>query len=98
MKKPSAVIIGAGIGGMATANLLAKAGYRVDVYEKNNLPGGRAGLLEVDGFKFDTGPSWYLMPEVFEHYFSLLERSASEELKLVRLDPAYKVFFDRRNS
>lgn len=88
------IIIGAGIGGIATANLLAKAGYSVSVYEKNEYAGGRAGLLCVDGFRFDTGPSWYLMPEVFEHYFSLFGKNVASELDLERLSPAYKVFFE----
>lgn len=88
------VIIGGGIGGLATANLLAKAGYRVTVLEKNNYLGGRAGLLKADGYTFDTGPSWYLMPEVFRHYFSLLDADVDTELDLVRLDPAYRVFFE----
>lgn len=88
------VIIGAGIGGIATANLLAKAGYDVTVIEKNDQPGGRAGLLKKDGFTFDTGPSWYLMPDVFDHYFSLLGKSISDEIELTRLSPAYKVFFE----
>lgn len=92
--KKKVIIIGAGIGGMATANLLAKAGYEVHVYERQTGPGGRAGLLEEDGFRFDTGPSWYLMPEVFEHYFSLLGTTANDQLELVRLDPSYKVFFE----
>lgn len=93
MKKRVA-IIGAGVGGLATANMLAKAGYEVAVYEKNSNPGGRAGMLEVDGFRFDTGPSWYLMPEVFSHYFSLFEKKVDDELDLVRLSPAYKVFYE----
>lgn len=88
------VIIGAGIGGIATANMLAKAGYTVSVYEKNAQPGGRAGTMTKKGFTFDTGPSWYLMPEVFEHYFSLFGKSVSSELDLVKLSPAYKVFFE----
>ena len=91
------VIIGAGIGGLATANLLAKAGYRVSMYEKNSQPGGRAGTMTIDGFTFDTGPSWYLMPEVFEHYFSLLEKSVDQELDLIKLTPAYKVFFEKHS-
>lgn len=88
------VIIGAGIGGLATANILAKAGYDVVVYEKNSQPGGRAGMMEVDGFRFDTGPSWYLMPDVFDQYFSLFGTSSDEQLNLVKLSPAYKVFFE----
>jgi len=88
------VIVGAGIGGLATANMLAKAGYTVAVYEKNAEPGGRAGTMSTKGFTFDTGPSWYLMPEVFEHYFSLFGKSVAKELDLIRLNPAYKVFFE----
>lgn len=91
------VIIGAGIGGLATANILAKAGYKVSVYEKNDQPGGRAGTRTVDGFVFDTGPSWYLMPDVFEHYFSLFGRSVHKELDLTRLSPAYKVFYEHES-
>ena len=90
----SVVIIGAGIGGLAIANLLAKKGWQVDVYEQHDTVGGRAGLLEVEGFRFDTGPSWYLMPEVFEHYFGLLGERVDDYLDLIRLDPAYKVFYD----
>lgn len=88
------IIIGAGIGGIATANLLAKAGFEVSVYEKNAAPGGRAGQRHVAGFTFDTGPSWYLMPDVFTHYFSLFGKSINKELDLVQLTPAYKVFFE----
>jgi len=55
------VIIGAGIGGLATANLLAQDGHDVHVYEKNDQLGGRTGQFKKDGFTFDTGPSWYLM-------------------------------------
>ncbi len=92
--KQKVAIIGAGIGGFATANLLAKAGYEVAVYEKNTEAGGRAGVLRKDGFTFDTGPSWYLMPEVFEHYFNLLDTTAAEQLDIVKLEPSYKVFFE----
>jgi phytoene desaturase len=88
------IIIGSGIGGIATANLLAKAGHDVHVYEKEAGPGGRAGQFKKDGFTFDTGPSWYLMPDVFEHYFNLLDTTTKNELDLIQLKPAYKVFFE----
>lgn len=88
------VIIGGGIGGLATANLLAKAGHTVHVYEKERQLGGRAGQFKKKGFTFDTGPSWYLMPEVFEHYYELLGTSTKEQLDLIKLKPAYKVFFE----
>ena len=95
MKK--VIIIGAGIGGLATANLLAKAGYDVHVYEKASGAGGRAGQVKIDGFTFDTGPSWYLMPEVFRHYYALLDESVETHLNLKKLSPAYKVFFERQS-
>ena len=90
----TAVIIGGGIGGLAAANLLAKSGYQVTVYESRTQLGGRMGLLEQDGFRFDTGPSWYLMPEVYDHYFNLLDTSAAKELRLTKLTPAYQVYFE----
>lgn len=95
--RPKVIIIGAGIGGLATANMLQKAGCSVHIYEKNDQLGGRAGLKVEKGFRFDTGPSWYLMPGVFEHYFSLFGYSAKKELALQKLTPAYKVFFDSRD-
>lgn len=88
------IIIGAGYGGMALANLLGKAGYRVLVLEKNNKLGGRIHVTKKAGYTFDLGPSWYLMPEVFEQYYGLFEASARERLDLVRLSPGYKVFFE----
>lgn len=88
------VIIGGGIAGLATAALLATRGHAVDLLEQQDGLGGRAGSWQADGFRFDTGPSWYLMPEVFDHFFRLLGTSAAAELDLVRLDPAYRVFFE----
>ncbi|WP_439592344.1 phytoene desaturase family protein [Microbacterium sp.] len=87
-----AIIVGAGIAGLATAALLARDGWRVTVVEGRDDVGGRAGSWQKDGFRFDTGPSWYLMPEVFEHFFALLGTTAEAELDLVPLDPAYRVY------
>ncbi|MEP6844142.1 MAG: FAD-dependent oxidoreductase, partial [Pseudolysinimonas sp.] len=67
-----AVVIGGGIAGLASAALLARDGYQVTLLEKNAEFGGRAGSWQHEGFRFDTGPSWYLMPEVFDHFFRLL--------------------------
>ncbi len=89
-----AVVIGGGIAGLATAALLGADGWSVSVFEARDELGGRAGTWEQDGFRFDTGPSWYLMPEVFEHFFRLLGTSAAQELDLVPLDPAYRVYSD----
>lgn len=89
-----AIIVGAGYGGMALANLLGKAGYKVEVYEKNQHLGGRIAAVKRDGFLFDLGPSWYLMPEIFEQYYGLFDASATERLDLVRFSPGYRVFFE----
>lgn len=87
------VIIGAGVGGLATACILAQAGYSVEIFEKNKQPGGRAGILKAKGFTFDTGPSWYLMPDIFDHFFELLGEDAEKLLKPRKLTPSYRVFF-----
>ena len=89
-----AVVIGGGVAGLASAALLAREGYDVRLLEKNATLGGRAGRWEKDGFRFDTGPSWYLMPDVFDHFFRLFGTTAQAQLDLVRLDPAYRVFFE----
>ncbi len=88
------VVVGGGIAGLATAALLARGGADVTLLERHERVGGRAGRLDVDGFRFDTGPSWYFMPEVFEHFFALLGERIEDHLDLVRLDPAYRVFFE----
>lgn len=90
----SAVVIGGGIAGIATASLLARDGYAVILLESAAQAGGRVGSLSTSGFRFDTGPSWYLMPEVFDHYFRLLGTSTAEQLDIVKLDPSYRVFFE----
>ncbi len=88
------VVVGGGIAGLATAALLASRGDDVDLLEKNDELGGRVGSFTRDGFRFDTGASWYLMPEVFEHFFALLGTTAEAELDLTVLDPSYRVFFE----
>lgn len=89
----TAIIIGAGIGGLGSACLLARAGWDVTVLEKNEQTGGRAGTFTANGFTFDTGPSWYLMPDVFEHFFELLGEDIHKHLKLKKLQPGYRVFY-----
>jgi phytoene desaturase len=88
----SIVIVGGGISGIASAALLARAGHEVTVLEARAELGGRAGSWEKGGFRFDTGPSWYLMPEVFDHFYRLLGTTADEQLELVTLDPGYRVY------
>lgn len=88
------VVVGGGVAGLATAALLAAEGHEVDLLERSDAPGGRAGSWEAEGFRFDTGPSWWLMPAVFDHFFALLGTSTAEQLALRQLDPGYRVFFE----
>jgi phytoene desaturase len=89
----SVVVVGGGFGGLSTACYLANAGADVTLLEKNEQLGGRASRLERDGFRFDMGPSWYLMPDVFERFFGHFDRTPSDYYSLTRLDPHYRIFF-----
>jgi phytoene desaturase len=92
MKQKKAVIVGAGIGGLATACLLSKKGYEVVLIDKNERVGGRATIYESDGFLFDMGPSWYMMPDIFEHFFKLMGEKIEDHFTLKRLTPSYRIF------
>lgn len=89
----SVVIIGSGFSALASACYMAKAGWAVDLLEKNEQLGGRASLLEIDGYKFDMGPSWYWMPDVFERFFADFGRRVSDYYELTKLSPGYRVYF-----
>lgn len=87
------VIIGGGFGGLSTACFLAKEGFDVELVEKNESVGGRASVLEEDGYRFDMGPSWYLMPDIFERFFEKFDHEPEDFYELKRLDPNYRIFF-----
>ncbi len=89
------IVIGAGFAGLSAACHLAKAGFEVTILEKNDCPGGRARKVEVQGYTFDMGPSWYWMPEVFENFFGHFGKKVSDYYELIRLDPAYKIVFGK---
>ena len=90
----STIIIGAGLGGITLAARLARGGHHVTVLEKNSGPGGRCGQLVCDGHRFDTGPTLFLMPEVFEETYSALGESMHAHLDLKRVDPTYRIKFE----
>ncbi|AAT44117.1 phytoene desaturase family protein [Picrophilus oshimae] len=84
------VIVGGGYAGLSLANLVARDND-VILIEKNKTLGGRSRSFYADGYKFDMGPSWYLMPEVFEHYFQSLGLSRHDFYSIKRLDPAFRI-------
>jgi len=92
------VVIGGGISGLAASALLAKNGWDVTLLEKNPTLGGRARTLDLGDFHFDMGPSWYMMPEVFDRFFEIFGKKTSDYYQLARLDPRYQVFFDEELS
>jgi phytoene desaturase len=94
----SVLLVGAGVGGIATAARLAQAGFDVTVLEKNDRPGGRASLIREDGFTFDTGPSLLLMPETYAETYRALGQRMEDHLDLARVDPTYRVHFHDEDS
>ena len=86
-------IIGSGFSSLAASSYLAKEGHTVTIFEKNATIGGRARQLSTKGFTFDMGPTWYWMPDVFERFFGDFGKKPSDYYELLKLNPAYKVFF-----
>jgi phytoene desaturase len=92
-RRPKAVVVGAGVGGLAAAARLARRGFDVQLFEKTEGPGGRCNQLRVDGFTWDIGPTIVLMPEVFEETFAALGRRLEDYLTLLRCEPNYRLHF-----
>ncbi|QIZ36678.1 phytoene desaturase family protein [Saccharopolyspora sp. ASAGF58] len=87
------VVVGAGLAGLSAALHLAGAGRRVTVVERAGLPGGRAGLHELAGYRIDTGPTVLTMPELVDEALGAVGESLSERLDLIPLHPAYQARF-----
>jgi phytoene desaturase len=93
--KQRIAVIGAGFAGLSAAAYLAKAGYDVDIYEKNETVGGRARQLTTkDGYVFDMGPSWYWMPDVFEKFFGDFGYRPTDFYELHLLSPGFSIVFE----
>tara|TARA_A100001035_G_scaffold269837_1_gene256300 strand:- start:33396 stop:34865 length:1470 start_codon:yes stop_codon:yes gene_type:complete len=88
-------IIGSGLAGMSSAAYLAKQGHRVRILEKNSTYGGRLQTFSEKGYTFDSGPSWYWMPDLFDSFFSDFDKKTSDYYSLKRLDPGYRIFFNK---
>lgn len=98
MSKHPVVIVGAGPGGLAVAMLLARAGADVTVLERRAEVGGRSANLEIDGFRFDRGPTFFLYPRILEEIFAACGRSLRDEVDLIRLEPMYRLVFEAGGS
>jgi phytoene desaturase len=94
MNNKTALVIGAGFSGLSAASHLAQLGWQVTLLEQHGIPGGRARQFNAAGFKFDMGPSWYWMPDVFERYFNNFGKKVQDYYKLIRLDPSYRIYFE----
>jgi phytoene desaturase len=93
-KKPHAVVIGSGFGGLAAAVRLGARGYRVTVLERLEQPGGRASVFRQDGFTFDAGPTIITAPFLFEDLWALCGRNFADDVDLRSIDPFYRIVFD----
>ena len=87
------LIVGAGLGGLSAALHLAGAGRRVTVLEREQVPGGRCGLIADGGYRFDTGPSVLTMPDLVAAPFNAVGEDLADWVSLHRLDPAYRARF-----
>src|ERR1700689_365391 len=92
-RKPTAIVIGSGFGGLAAAVRLGARGYRVTVLERLDAPGGRAYVFHQDGFTFDAGPTIVTAPALFESLWSLCGRRLADDVTLKPLSPFYRMCF-----
>jgi phytoene desaturase len=92
-RKPVALVVGSGFGGLAAAIRLCAMGYQVQVLEKLDSPGGRAYVHEREGFTFDAGPTIITVPFLFDELWALFGKSFRDEIKLISMDPFYRIIF-----
>jgi len=87
------VVIGAGIGGLAAATRLAKAGFKIRVFEASSQPGGKCRTIDINGYSFDTGPSLLTLPAVYRDLFLKSGKHLGQVLKVTPVEPAFDYFF-----
>ena len=92
-RSPTAIVIGAGFGGISAAGRLARAGYSVTCVEKHATPGGRCCEIVEQGHRFDVGPSIILVPSAYREAFTAMGDDLDRHLDFIRVDPTYKIHF-----
>ena len=93
-QKKQIVVIGAGLGGMSAAIMLARGGAQVTILEKNGQVGGKLNVLETEGFSFDLGPSIFTLPHIFRPVFEGDGHKLEDYITLRRVDPQWRNFFE----
>ena len=91
--KEKVIIIGAGMGGLSAAIRLLLAGYQVEIYEKNQTPGGKMSQIQAQGYTFDVGPTIVMMPDLYRQPFELAGKNPDDYFRLKRLEPMYDAYF-----
>lgn len=94
MNQPKVIIIGAGIGGLATAIQLARHNYHITILEKNSGPGGRCGQIVKNGHHFDIGPTFFIFPQIYQQIFEKFGENIEDHLQLLRVNPAQQICFE----
>ena len=87
------VVVGAGLAGLSAALHLAGRGRSVTVVERGDVPGGRVGRLDVNGYRIDTGPTVLTMPDLIDETFAAVGESTADRLELEAVEPAYRALF-----
>ena len=91
MKK--VLIVGAGLGGLATALRLAHLGFQVTIVEKGARPGGRSNIIQENGFRVDIGPTILVMKEAFEETYRFIGQNLDERIPFMQLEPNYRIYY-----
>ncbi len=95
--KKKVAVIGAGAAGLASAIRLQHAGYDVEIFEKEATPGGKMNRIELDGYRFDLGPSLVMLPDVYRDVFRSCGRDPESYIPMEKLDPMYQVYFPQQS-
>lgn len=92
--KKTAAVIGAGIAGISSGIRLANKGYEVHIFEANSYPGGKLSSFELNGYRFDAGPSLFTLPHLVDELFQISGKNPQDYFEYIRLEEACRYFWD----